>query len=500
MINHDTNNETLLSIKNISIDFAGIKALDEVSLQVKHGEIHALLGENGAGKSTLIKVLTGVYAKNSGQIYLNGDEITPQDVGDAQKSGISTVFQEVNLVPTMTVTENLTLLTQDRKFGFINWKHENLKAVEMLKRVGLDIDPTHLLSRYSVAIQQMIAIARALAFETKLLILDEPTASLDKEEIARLFKLMLQLKKQGIGIIFVTHFLDQVYEVTDKISVLRNGCHVGSFDTADLPRGDLIKCMVGHAISQNADKKVVNSDLPEYIRIEGLSRKSATLPVSFDIRRGEVVTLAGLLGSGRTELAELVFGAVAYDSGNISVNKSIKKIHTPKQAIELDFGFCPEDRKKSGIISELSVRENIIIALQSRKGWLRKIPFQQQKVFADEMVKKLRIATTDIEKPVGLLSGGNQQKVILARWLITNPDLLILDEPTRGIDVGAHHEIIQLIRKLCEDGMSMLVVSSELEELVIFADKVLVMRDHKVIAELSGEQINQAAIIDEIAK
>ncbi|WP_432454079.1 MULTISPECIES: sugar ABC transporter ATP-binding protein [unclassified Agarivorans] len=494
----------LLSTKDITISFGGIKALDKVSLQVEAGHIHALLGENGAGKSTFIKVLTGVYQRDSGELYLNGKKINNKSVGDSQRTGISTVFQEVNLVPSMTVMENLTLQSQPRKWGLIDTHKAKRRAQEMLKVVGLSIDPNRLLGSFSVAIQQMIAIARALSFEAKLLILDEPTASLDKEEITRLFALMTQLKQKGIGIIFVTHFLDQVYQVCDRISVLRNGKHVGSFETKNLPREALIQHMVGHELG-DLNRNHEHHDncpkiFPKYIEIEGLAKHNVLSPVDLKVGRGEVVTLAGLLGSGRTELVELVYGVNHADSGKITLNNQAVTINTPKQAMQQRFGLCPEDRKHSGLIAELSVRENIIIALQSRQGWLKQITKAKQNQLVDEMVKGLHIATHDVERPVAELSGGNQQKVILARWLITEPNLLILDEPTRGIDVGAHHDIILLIRKLCEKGMSMLVVSSELEELVVFADRVLVMRDREMVAELSGEEINRSAIIEAIAQ
>jgi len=497
-------NSVLLSAQDISISFGGIKALDKVNISVESGSIHALLGENGAGKSTFIKVLTGVYQRDSGSLYLNGVAIDNKTVGDSQRSGISTVFQEVNLVSSMTVIENLTLQSQPCRWGLIKSKSAKKYAQDMLDVVGLDIDPHRLLGSYSVAIQQMVAIARALSFDAKLLILDEPTASLDKEEIRRLFSLMNQLKNKGIGIIFVTHFLDQVYDISDRISVLRNGKHVGSFKTKDLSREALIQCMVGHDLDdlnrvydhESSSKKT----FPQYVKVEGISKKNVLSPVNVNIGRGEVVTLAGLLGSGRTELVELVYGVNNPDHGVITINNKKVKIATPKQAMLHRFGLCPEDRKHSGLIADLSVRENIIIALQSRQGWLHQMSKVRQNELVDEMVNSLRIATHDMERPVSELSGGNQQKVILARWIVTEPSLLILDEPTRGIDVGAHHDIILLIRKLCEKGMSMLVVSSELEELVVFADRVLVMRDKKMVAELSGEKINCNAIIEAIAQ
>ncbi|WP_428242376.1 sugar ABC transporter ATP-binding protein [Gynuella sp.] len=495
--------QQLLQIEDISKGFAGVQALNNVSLSVSAGEVHALLGENGAGKSTLIKVLTGVYRRDKGRILLNQKEIMARDAGHAQQLGISTVYQEVNLIPTLTVTENLTLLHQNKKFGLISWGNAEQTARKMLERVGLDIDPSRQLDFYSVAVQQLIAIARAIGTEAKLLILDEPTASLDSREIERLFDLMRQLKSQGMGIIFVTHFLDQVYEITDRISVLRNGEHVGTYVTSELPREQLISAMIGKTFSAESSRRpsqATNGDAQSLLEVSGLGKQRHLSPVSLSIARGEIVGLAGLLGSGRTELCDLVFGARHADQGGIQIRGAQCDISSPRQAIRNKIGYCPEDRKHDGIVAELSVRENMILALQANRGWWSAIPMAEQKQLVEDMISRLAIKTPDMDKPIGELSGGNQQKVILARWLITHPEILILDEPTRGIDVGAHHEIIEIMKELCDQGMGLMVASSELEELVAFANRVVVLRDRKKVAELAGEEISQKAIVNAIAQ
>lgn len=499
----DVNQPPLLSIEHINKSFPGVRALNDVSLTFHSGEVHALLGENGAGKSTLIKVLTGIYAKDSGDITLDGRTVQIKNSLDAQSNGIRTVYQEINLIPTMTVAENLTLLDQPRRLGMISWRSAESRAKEMLARVGLDIDPNSLLVSHSIAVQQMVAIARALGSKARLLILDEPTASLDSEEIARLFSLMRQLKAQGMAIIFVTHFLDQVYAISDTISVLRNGSHVGTFETAALPQTELVGHMLGKdldMLQHEQGDQVEAEEKPVVLSLSQVGKTGMLKPVDLDLKQGEIVGLAGLLGSGRTELCELAYGAVRPDQGAKSWLGNLLQINTPKQAIEQGMAYCPEDRKHRGIVAELSVRENLILALQSSRGWWSRIPMAEQQAIVSEFIERLSIKTPDMEKPIGELSGGNQQKVILARWLVTNPKLLILDEPTRGIDVGAHHDILKIIRELCDEGMSLLVASSEVEEIVAFAHRVVVLRDREKVSEIVGNQISQKSIIQAIAQ
>ncbi|WP_409525808.1 sugar ABC transporter ATP-binding protein [Nitrincola sp. MINF-07-Sa-05] len=496
--------QPVLSVRGVGKFFPGVKALQDVNFDLAVGEIHALLGENGAGKSTLIKVITGVHPRDEGQVFLDGQEIHPSHPGEAQALGISTVFQEVNLVPTLSVVENLMLERQHRRLGLIAWKQTAGAATKALDILGLDLDIHRPLGSYSVAIQQLVAIARAVALDARVLILDEPTASLDSDEIQILFRVMRELKAKGLGIIFVTHFLDQVYAVTDRITVLRNGQRVGTFVTQELRQIDLVNHMLGRELAEISTERHQESRVTHAtsrrIQIKGLGKKRVLKPVTLDLSGGEIIGLAGLLGSGRTELSELIFGVRRADSGSVSIDGKPLQLRSPRHAIRAGFGLCPEDRKLDGIVAELSVRENIMLALQGRRGWLQPIPRPEQQKLSDEMIAALGIATPDSEKPVGQLSGGNQQKVILARWLVSKPLFLLLDEPTRGIDVGAHADIIKLIKTLCSEGLALLVASSELEEIVAFSDRVAVMRDRELVSELRGQQITQDNIIEAIAQ
>ena len=491
----------LLQLKGIHKIFPGVHALKGVNFTLRSGEIHALLGENGAGKSTLIKVMTGVYQRDDGDILLDGNPIFPRDTGDAQKLGISTVYQEVNLLPNLTVAQNIYLGREPRRFGLINWRKVNRDAKELLKGYDLDIDVTLPLSSYSIAVQQLIAIARGVDMSAKVLILDEPTASLDADEVQSLFRIMRDLKARGIGIVFVTHFLDQVYAVCDRITVLRSAQWIGEFETASLPRAELIGHMLGKELAELGEHKQSTSHASgaALLNAQGISRKATLAPTDIRISKGEVIGLAGLLGSGRTELCRLVFGVDKKHSGTVTFNDKTVNFSSPRDAITAGIGLCPEDRKHDGILGQLSIRENMILARQIKQGWWKFISRKEQENIANHYVKELNIATSDIEKPIEQLSGGNQQKVILARWLAANPSLLILDEPTRGIDIGAHAEIIRLIRKLCDQGLALIVASSELEELVAFSNRVLVLRDRHKVAELEGSDINPQRIMQAIA-
>jgi galactofuranose transport system ATP-binding protein len=486
----------------VSKAFPGVRALDRVDFRVEAGEVHALMGENGAGKSTLIKIMTGALARDEGVIRLDGREVEIGSPGEARTLGVGAVYQEVNLVPTMSVAKNLTLGREPRRFGLISWGAARKLARERLKRLHIDIDVERPLGSYSVAIQQLVAIARALEDDTRALVLDEPTASLDANETEHLFQIMRDLKARGIAMVFITHFIDQVYRVADRISVLRNGRLVGSAATADLPPRDLVPLMLGRELESTERRLVAEDSVATGAPIlvaQGLGRRRTLSPFDLALRSGEVVGLAGLLGSGRTEVAKLVFGAVKADSGSLEVGGAPMTAHSPGQSIRRGMAFCPEDRKAEGLIGELSVRENIILGLQSKRGWLRRLSRDEQDKLADEMIKALAIATPDAMKPVGQLSGGNQQKVVLARSLVSDPSILILDEPTRGIDVGAHAEIVALIRALCDKGLALLVASSELDELVAVSDRIAVMRDRKMIGEIVSREISRETIIDTIA-
>jgi simple sugar transport system ATP-binding protein len=498
----------LLEMRGIDKIFPGVQALKKVDFTLRRGQIHALLGENGAGKSTLIKVLTGVYAGDGGAIAMDGGTIAPTSPRDAESRGISTVYQEINLIPHLSVMENICLGRETRAAGFIRWGKVRERAREALKRLDLKvkIDIDLPLSQCSVAIQQMVAIARALDVDAKMLILDEPTSSLDEAESDELFRIMRNLKQGGMGIIFVTHFLDQVYRVSDTITVLRNGELVGEYPAADLPRLELVAKMVGKNVEEvkELEKRAVDATPPDarktVVSSRRLARKGAVKPIDFDLREGEVLGLAGLLGSGRTEVANLLFGVDSADEGELDVDGKPVRIDSPAAAMRHDFGMLTEDRKVSGIIPHLSVKENIILAMQAKMGPWKKIPNRRANEIADEFIKALDIKTPSREQEVGNLSGGNQQKVIIARWLAIHPRFLILDEPTRGIDVGARAEIEGLIQQLRKEGMSILLISSELDEVVRNSQRVLVLRDREKIAELTGDDLSEQRILHVIAE
>jgi monosaccharide-transporting ATPase len=494
--------EKLLSARAISKSFLGIKALDRVDFTLRAGEVHALVGENGAGKSTLIKVLTGAYRRDGGEIRLEGQPIDPRDVTEAQALGIGTVYQEVNLLENLTVAENLFLGREPRRFGLIDTQAMNRRARAMLSGYGLDLDVDALLGSYSVAIRQIVAIARAVDLSGKVLILDEPTASLDAAEVSTLFDIIRDLRDRGLGIVFITHFFDQVFRLADRATVLRNGRLIDSRPIAGLERLELVSMMLGRELLEEEGRQVSAEAAAAgepLARFRGYGRRGMIEPFDLDIRRGEVVGVAGLLGAGRTETAELLFGIAQPDSGTAEIDGAPGHLASPRAAIAKGFGFCPEDRKQDGIVEDLSVRENIVLALQARRGWSRPLPRREQEAIADRYIAALDIRTADRETPIKFLSGGNQQKVILARWLALNPRFLILDEPTRGIDVGAHAEIIKLVEKLCDDGMALMVISSELEELVAYSNRIRVLADRRHVSELAGEEISAGAIMAAIA-
>lgn len=493
----------LLRMANINVRFPGVKALDDVDFQVNAGEIHGLMGQNGAGKSTLIKTLTGVCRRERGSVFFEGRAIAPRTPGDAQVMGISTVYQEVNLIPHLSVAENIYLNRQPLQHGQIDWKTMNRRAEEALARLELTLDVTEELAAYSIAIQQMVAIARAVDISARLLILDEPTSSLDEHEVNQLFRVIRKLKSEGLGIIFITHFLDQVFQITDRITVLRNGKRIGEYVTANLTKLDLIRAMVGREMTEidaALQKKTVSkpNGANEFLKVRQMARKNSMRPFDLDISNGEVVGVAGLLGSGRTELARLIYGIDYPDQGRTLLDGKERIIHSPRQALRCGMGYCPEDRKSEGIIPNLTVAENIILALQAKRGWLKRFSRKKQAEIASNYVVALNIAISDLDQPVKNLSGGNQQKVILARWLASQPRLLILDEPTRGIDISAKAEIERLIHDLCGQGVSLLFISSELEEVVRCSHRVVVLRDRQKIAELN-EGFDEPTIIQTIA-
>ena len=495
----------VLAMRDISKAFPGVRALSHVDFTLRSGEIHALMGENGAGKSTLIKVLTGVYELESGEIRMKGNDksIVNHSPQDAQNNGISTVYQEVNLCPNLTVAENLFIGREPRKLGMIDWKSMNKRSKELLKSLDIEVEPTRALEECSIAIQQMIAIARAVDMECKVLILDEPTSSLDDEEVEKLFTLMRRLKDEGVGIIFVTHFLEQVYAVCDRITVLRNGELVGEFETEKLPRVMLVAKMMGKDFDDLSDikgehKRKEGVQTP-VIEAEKIAHQGTIRPFDFTINKGEVVGLTGLLGSGRSELVRAIYGADKPDGGTLKVNGKEVKINQPLDAMKLGMAYLPEDRKKEGIIADLSVRENIIIALQAKRGMMKKMSRKEMEDAADKYIELLQIKTASRETPIKSLSGGNQQKVIIGRWLLTNPDFLILDEPTRGIDIGTKTEIQKLVLDLADEGKAVTFISSEVEEMLRTCSRMAVLRDGKKVGEIEGDALTQESVMKVIA-
>lgn len=462
------------------------------------------MGENGAGKSTLIKVLTGVYELQTGEINMDGKgSIVNHSPQDAQGNGISTVYQEVNLCPNLTVAENLFIGREPRKFGLIDWKTMNRKSAEVLKSLDIHVSPTQSLDECSIAIQQMIAIARAVDMKCKVLILDEPTSSLDDDEVEKLFVLMRKLKDEGVGIIFVTHFLEQVYAVCDRITVLRNGTLVGEYEIENLPRVQLVSKMMGKDFDDLADIKSEhqNGDRKKepLIEAKGIGHTGTIRPFDLTINKGEVIGLTGLLGSGRSELVRAIYGADKADSGELKINGKTVKINTPLDAMKAGMAYLPEDRKKEGIFADLSVRENIIIALQAKRGMFKLLSRKQMEEFADKYIKILQIKTASRETPIKSLSGGNQQKVIIGRWLLTDPDYLILDEPTRGIDIGTKTEIQKLVLQLADEGKSVTFISSEVEEMLRTCSRMAVLRDGRKVGEIEGDDLSQESIMKAIA-
>ncbi|WP_024346420.1 sugar ABC transporter ATP-binding protein [Lacrimispora indolis] len=494
----------LLTARNISKAFGkAVIALSDVQFDLNRGEIHALLGENGAGKSTLIKVLTGVEAKDHGVIELEGKQINPRSTQEAQNQGISTVYQEVNLCPNLSVAENIYIGREPRnRFGTINWKKINADASELLEKFDLHINVTKNLDHYSVAIQQMVAIARASDIDAKVLILDEPTSSLSSAEVEKLFQIMRKLRGEGMGIIFVTHFLDQVYEITDRITVLRNGKYVGTYLTKELPRVELVGKMIGkdyaglkESMSAKRPEEAKEQEKESFIELVNVSSPGTVKGFGLEVRKGEVLGFSGLLGSGRSETAKVLFGIDPINEGEVKVKSETVSLHSPLDAIRSGIAFCPENRKTEGIIGELSIWENVILALQVKKGIFHKIPRKEAEELAKEYIEKLQIKTPGTEQLIKNLSGGNQQKVILARWLAIEPEFLMLDEPTRGIDIGTKAEIQKIVMDLAGKGMAVLFISSEIDEMLRCCTRMIVLRDMKQVGELKGKEISEEAIM-----
>ncbi|HEV3429981.1 MAG TPA: sugar ABC transporter ATP-binding protein [Paraburkholderia sp.] len=497
----------LLETVGLSRTFPGVRALDRVDFRLFPGEIHTLMGQNGAGKSTLINVLTGVHEPEAGEIRLAGQAVRFSTPQEAEAAGIQTLYQEVNLCPNLSVAENIFAGRQPRRRGLIDWKTIHRRAAEALAQLNLSLDVTQSLDTYPIAMQQMVAIARAVSVDARILILDEPTSSLDEGEVARLFDVLRKLKASGIAILFVTHFLEQTYAISDRITVMRNGEREGEYPAADLPVQTLVAKMVG---LQNAGERLTQAEAPRdadspantqapYLAAQGVARRGVLNPLDLEVQPGQILGLAGLLGSGRTETARLLFGADKADAGALRIDGKTVKLSSPRDAVKHGMAYCPEDRKKEGIVADLSIRENIVLALQAQRGWWRMISRARQRELANRYIEQLGIKARDAEQPIGLLSGGNQQKVLLARWLATEPRLLILDEPTRGIDVAAKFEIMDRVRALCAKGLGILFISSEISEVVRVSDRIAVLRDRRKVAELAGASRSEHEVYNLIA-
>lgn len=497
--------QPVLEVVGARLRFAGDTALSDVDFRMFPGEVHSLMGENGAGKSTLIKAITGAIRLDAGSISLDGRPVSFSSPAAAQRAGIRTVYQEIDLLPNLSVAENIMLGREPRRLGFIDWRATRLAAREAMRQVGLDLDPDSLLGSHSLAVQQLVAIARAVSTDVSILILDEPTSSLDQDEVAELFGVIRELKSRGVAILFVSHFLEQVYEICDRVTVLRNGSMVGEYLTTELLRIDLVQKMLGRDIAELDPELRSTAPLPEADRGVVLSavdvgRAHRIEPTSVDLVAGEVLGLAGLLGSGRTELARILSGVDPTETGRIAYEGTQRHFKEPREALAVGVAYSSEDRKHEGIIGELSVRENILLALQAEQGWVRRIARRRQDELTASWIEALDIRPTNPEHPAGLLSGGNQQKVMLARLLAVAPRVLVLDEPTRGIDVGAKIEVQRVISDLAATGMSVVFISAELEEVLRVSDRILVLRDRRAVAELDPENVTVDMLLAIVAK
>jgi len=494
----------LLVMRDIDKRFQGAHALTKASLEIAPGEIMALVGQNGAGKSTMIKVLTGFYLRDAGEITFDGRPVRFGTVQEAQIGGVSTIYQEVNLVPFRTVTENIFLGRERRRFGLLDWRRMNAEAAELLKRFAVDIDVRRPLMDFSTAIQQMVAIARAVSFKAKLVIMDEPTSSLDEREVAVLFDVMRRLKREGVAVIFVSHRLDELYAVCDRVTVMRDGHTVLTSRMSDIDKLGLVSAMLGRdkeTVRVGATGFTAPAVAPgaEVLGAKGLRIGRRVRDARVEVRAGEIVGLAGLLGSGRTETARAIFGADPPDAGEIRIHGALAQLKQPADAIALGLGYCSEDRKADGIVPYMSVRENLTLAILPRLAAMGVVDEARQREIVAKFMQRLSIKASSTEQRIRELSGGNQQKVLLARWLCSDPKLLILDEPTRGIDVGAKAEIQRLIRELADQGLGVLMISSELEEIVEGADRVFVLSDGRTVADLPHEEATAPAIMAAMA-
>lgn len=492
-----------MELTGATVRFGAETALDDVGFRVYPGEVHSLMGENGAGKSTLIKALTGALRLDAGRIELDGHPVRFGTPADALRAGISTVYQEIDLLPNLTVAENICLGREPRRLGTIDWRDMRRRAREVLSGLGLSIDPASVLASHSLAVQQLVAIARAISIDVRILVLDEPTSSLDVDEVAELFRVMRDLKDRGVAIVFISHFLDQVYEIADRITVLRGGRFVGEYVPTELLRIDLVEKMLGRSVADLGTRDRADA-LPEeasaVLSAEGVTVAPGIIDADVALHEGEVLGLAGLLGSGRSELARAITGTDRLDAGIITISGRRAEPGSPREAIALGVVYSSENRRTEGIISELSVQDNITLALQAERGVFRRIRDQRRRELAMSWIEALDIRPADPDRPAGTLSGGNQQKVLLARLLALSPRVLVLDEPTRGIDVGAKVEIQNLVGELADNGLSVVFISAELEEVLRVASRVAILRGGRVVDTLPSETLTVESLMALVAQ
>lgn len=495
-------NNVLVEIKDVSKHFPGVKALDHVSLSIRRGEVHALSGENGAGKSTLIKILTGVYTYDEGSIIFDGSPVAFKSTNESQKAGIGSVYQELNMIPYLSVAENIYIGDYPMGKTGIEWKELYENAQNQLDSLNIDVDAKKQLNELNTAQQQMVSIVRAVSRDCKLIILDEPTSSLDTKEVKTLFSLVRQLKEKGVAFIFITHRMEEIYQICDRITVLKDGHFIGTYQAEDLNQYQLVTLMVGREITQQRKQTYFSPEKDQnyVVEVRNLAKKPKVKDVSFGISRGEIVGLAGLLGSGRTEVAEMLFGSEMPDAGEILYEGILQKNISPTKAVRAGLAFCTENRRLDGIVPNMSVKNNIVLACMKQISRLGFVISRKRLALVNRYIEELRIKTPTPEQRIRNLSGGNQQKALLARWMATNPKLIILDEPTRGIDVGAKQEVERLVQQIASQGIGVLLISSEIPELVRNCDRVIVLREGEQVGELAGAQISEEAIMQIIAQ
>ncbi|MCL7377729.1 sugar ABC transporter ATP-binding protein [Streptomyces sp. 35G-GA-8] len=499
--------DTVLEAHAVSKRFPGVVALDNVSFSLRAGETHALVGENGAGKSTLIKVLTGVYRPDEGEVRMTGQQVRFARPFEAQQAGISTIYQEVNLVPLMSVARNIFLGREPKnRFGLIDFGRMHRETTELLDGFGVHVDPRRPLHTLGIGTQQMVALARAVSVNARVVVMDEPTSSLEPREVETLFRVIADLRAQGIAVIYVSHRMDELYRICDRVTVLRDGRHIHTGDLAELSRMRLVSMMLGRDMAEVRRDGVTgfaaeghDAERTPVLTAHGLTRRHQLQDVSLSLYGGEVLGLGGLLGSGRSETAKALAGALSLDGGELTVGGRGLRRLTSAGAIRAGISLLPEDRKAEGIIPGLSVRENIVLAAMPRLSRAGVVSRRKQDRVVDIFMKRLRIKAAGPEQKVGELSGGNQQKVLLARWLCLEPKVLLLDEPTRGIDVGAKAEVQGLVDELAREGLAVLLISSDIEELIEGADRIVVLRGGAVAGELSGDDVGESQLLEVLA-